>query len=823
MKKFSGIGRKMLHHHWLTFLLMQWCFHISVACPTACVCKWKGGKQTVECVNKGLIAIPEGMDPGTQVLDFAGNNLQILPRERFERLNLVNLQRIYLSRCKLFQVDDTSFKGLTNLVELDLSENLLTRIPTETFNDFRLLMRLSVNENPIKTLRTRSFQPLSFLTTLELSKCEIEIIENDAFYGLERLEWLKLDNNKLSTIRGSYLFPSSLRGVALDNNPWHCDCKLSELHTWLLNYKNIPQSIEPKCNSPPRLQEAVIKSLDVDDFACLPDVSPTTMYLEIGEGKNVSLLCQVSAVPEARVSWWFQGRVLQNDTIVAPGVHLYYYIEDGSIDKKSELFIFNTNTDDNGTFICVAENPAGKTQSNFTIRIIVREEVSVAVVLPYEYLVAVVSAIAVLAILVLIIFILIVIRCRRQRSRKRKRDRSKVVALQSPEQGAEKSNEIEANIAITRMHKLINTGVVPSKSNGVVVTERHVQMRHHEVLIRSGAGEVCSQGRMDPYQLSPNRAYQEQNPDLINDAEIMGKDKRVTSSGRRREEGDGEEVDRENCGSSYKEAMENIIEEFIEAGEPKKMGKPGVTWRDDAGFPLKVMTPMREHAPPSNFSTLPRRMLVKPELTYQLSADVHLSPGRFLDQDGYPVDFGLPKIAPQPSMALPMVAPPPPAAYYRTLPYNRGHKKNNYPREAEYLPAPAYEAYADTPTDVRYSVDGYPTSAPPVFAPNETFPDPIGSNFIPSPPDAYKSDVTDSADGAKGQPAAPAVAPVSPPSASANKAWSGYSQSSSTKTSESQQNLIESAINAMVTAQPESRAAQHESPDEGFGEDGTEI
>jgi Immunoglobulin I-set domain/Leucine rich repeat len=813
----------MLYHHWLTFLLMQWCFHISVACPSACVCKWKGGKQTVECVNKGLIAIPDGMDPGTQVLDFAGNNLQLLPRERFERLNLVNLQRIYLSRCKLSQIDDTSFKGLTNLVELDLSENQLTRIPTETFGDFRLLMRLSVNENPIRTLKTRSFQPLSFLTTLEISKCEIDIIENDAFYGLERLEWLKLDNNKLTTLKGTNLLPSSLRGVALDNNPWHCDCKLSELHKWLLNYKNIPQSIEPKCNTPPRLQDAVIKTLQDNDFACLPDVSPTTMYLEIGEGKNVSLLCQVSAVPEARVSWWFQGRVLQNDTMVAPGVHLYYYIEEGTIDKKSELFIFNTNTEDNGTFVCVAENPAGKSQSNYTIRIIVREEISVAVVLPYEYIYAAVSAIAVFGIVVIIIFVLMIVRCRRQRVRKRKRERSKAVALQCPDQNADKSNEIEANIAITRMHKLINTGAVPPKINGSIINERHAQLRHHEVLIRSGVAEVCSTGRLDPYQLSPNRAYQEQNPDLINDTESVGKEKRVGGTGRLREEGDGEEVDRENCGNSYQEAMENMIDEFIEAGEPKKLNKPSVTWRDEAGFPLKVMTPMREHAPPSSFSTLPRRMITKPDAAYQLSADVHLSPGRFLDQDGYPVDYGLPKMAaPQAPMSLPIVPPPPPhASYYRTLPYNRGHKKN-YPREAEFVPAPAYEAYADTPTDVRYSLEGYPASAPPVFAPNEPFPEPI-NNFIPSPPAAYKSDAPEVS---AQQNAESSIAAISSPAASSSKAWpAGFSQSSSssTKTSESQQNLIESAINAMVTSQPSESRTQQESPDEGYGEDGTEI
>lgn len=37
------------------------------ACPSDCVCKWKGGKQTVECVNRGLRTFPHNIDPGTQV------------------------------------------------------------------------------------------------------------------------------------------------------------------------------------------------------------------------------------------------------------------------------------------------------------------------------------------------------------------------------------------------------------------------------------------------------------------------------------------------------------------------------------------------------------------------------------------------------------------------------------------------------------------------------------------------------------------------------------------------------------------------------------
>ena len=34
-------------------------------CPESCACKWKGGKQTVECVNASLSSIPN-MDEDTQ-------------------------------------------------------------------------------------------------------------------------------------------------------------------------------------------------------------------------------------------------------------------------------------------------------------------------------------------------------------------------------------------------------------------------------------------------------------------------------------------------------------------------------------------------------------------------------------------------------------------------------------------------------------------------------------------------------------------------------------------------------------------------------------
>ena len=47
---------------------------LAVECPEACSCKWKGGKETVECVNASLVAIPS-MGEDTQVLHLGGNRL----------------------------------------------------------------------------------------------------------------------------------------------------------------------------------------------------------------------------------------------------------------------------------------------------------------------------------------------------------------------------------------------------------------------------------------------------------------------------------------------------------------------------------------------------------------------------------------------------------------------------------------------------------------------------------------------------------------------------------------------------------------------------
>ncbi|XP_022904397.1 leucine-rich repeat-containing protein 24-like [Onthophagus taurus] len=496
----------------LTLLLLS-VTTLSFQCPSSCICMWKDGKETVECINKDLLVIPEGIEPGTQVLEFSGNNLRLLQKEKFIKMDLVNIQKLFLSRCKISTIDDRAFKGLTNLVELDLSGNVLDAVPTGTFLDANSLMKLFLNHNPIRTLRKASFNHLPLLNVLEMNNCEISRIEDNAFLGLHSLGWLHIKNNKLTAINGTNIFPSSLKGIDLQGNPWDCDCHMLDFHTWLQTFP-MSQLTEPKCKSPVKFMNKPIRIIPQSELACLPDVSPTTFYLEIGEGKNVSLLCQVHAIPEASVQWFFQGQLLQNDSIIAPGMRLIYFIEEGHVDKRSELFIYNTNTDDNGTFICTAENPAGTVYSNFTIRVVLREETKFEPApLHYEFLLITATAIGVSLIIIVVIMILSIIKHHRSKKEKKsgesKLHNTKDSLLQDSTEDFSDQSKESSNVILVERQQMFYNSPVPVEEVPLPTAILPNQVRTPSSL---------------------RRLQLEQNPDLINDAE----------STERRKDGEGQ-------------------------------------------------------------------------------------------------------------------------------------------------------------------------------------------------------------------------------------------------------------------------------------------
>lgn len=710
-------------------------------CPTdVCVCKWKGGKQTVECSSSFLENIPTNIDPGTQVLNFTGNSLQILKSDRFFEMNLINLQKIYLCRNQLTRIHDKAFRGLSNLVELDLADNMLTTIPTETFQDYSSLMRLTLNGNPIRELKSNAFRYLSFLTTLELSNCQIERIDDEAFFGMDNLEWLKLDGNRIGTIKGGNILPKSLHGINLYSNRWNCDCNMIDLHAWLINY-NIPQQIEdPKCLYPAKLSGQVIKYLKTEELACLPDITPTTLYLELSEGRNISLLCKISAIPEAQISWWFQGQILQNDSFVSPNFHLYYFIEDNAKEKRSELFIYNTKSENSGTFSCVAENFAGRAQTNYTIRVIVKgEPIPEPISFSYRYFMITIIGAGVAGFVIVLIVCCLILKCisrsRRRGHKKRKSSKDSAIHFQNSKNSSIIGERHHGQMPIIKSNGGIN---MPTQQDTVMLLNQNLSCDKVDIASSAttsatnqygngnngnGSGGGNGLGNCGPF--SP-RMFYDQNPDLINDAESV-KGRMIKN-------------DHDETGSVSSSIHDKSM-----------IYEPSACHRNTNNMMTVSMQNTNSNTKMNSMTaTLPRGIIK--DSSYQHQVDVHLNPGCFLDHDGgYPVTYRLhsvpimPHLMPQMDNKVNM---------YRTLPhkskhhnqYQLQHDKSLSPLPSQSVGVGSCGGYSmetqfvtqssSSPFDVyaysnmRYTAEGYPRQSKQVaFADQQQF---------PSPPEGYK-------------------------------------------------------------------------------------
>ncbi|XP_012154940.1 uncharacterized protein LOC101454901 [Ceratitis capitata] len=785
----------------LTLIVLVSC-RLALTCPaTVCTCKWKGGKQTVECGGNQLPNIPEGMDPGTQVLNFSGNSLQVLQSERFLRMDLLNLQKIYLSRNQLIRIHEKAFRGLTNLVELDLSDNSLQNVPTETFQDYSSLMRLSLSGNPIRELKTSAFRHLSFLTTLELSHCQIERIENEAFIGMDNLEWLRLDGNRIGFIQGQHILPKSLHGISLQSNRWMCDCRLLDMHSWLNNYVT-PQVEEPKCVEPPRLKGQTIKSLKKEELACLPEVTPSSTYTEISEGRNVSIVCVVRAIPEPQVLWLFNGQVMTNDSLI-DNLHMYYYIDEtGSAEeKRSEIFIYNVGAEDNGTFSCVGKNVAGITFSNYTLRVIIKEPPVVnEVSFPRDYMNYIIASSTGAGVIFVVMLCTIVIKCKQRQPNKRKKCGGGGSVTNIGGGGAHASDNGGNETGLMKCSSILNDGdslnggagllmaegMTPTKlckENGSVIMGGQMKQNlllyapaHYQQQTPTSAAVIADGGQA--LQLSVSMAgasgtpppllvgnaisycsppssvrnYQEKNPDLVNDAESVnhGKLKATASL----------DIDYDaasDCsGPCSIQGMSTTPVQFDNCYQLAPQYGSQI---------IRPTNMQMNSAAASRFAamtTLPRGMQLKTVMNSMSAApapqhqvDVHLNPVCFLGQDGFAYDYSnahmqQPAPAPpshhhlqlQPQLSL--GADPSQSQhiqqqnYYRTLPHNRAHKQQQFAASA-------------ANSGMRYSLEaeflqrsGTPTYEK--YLPNvrftaEGYPQTQQPHIVqyPSPPEGYKS------------------------------------------------------------------------------------
>ncbi|XP_076641368.1 uncharacterized protein LOC143352611 [Halictus rubicundus] len=379
-------------------------------CADECSCKWKSGKRTVECINRALTNIPEWVDPETQVLDTSNNNIRILQSNIFVRVRLTNLQRLYLRECRIARIDSEALAGLTNLVELDLSDNLLAVVPSASFTNTPFLRDLVLSRNPLKRIHSHAFKSTPNLVKLDLSHTLLAEIEPNGFRGLELLESLKLNNNRLETLHPGTFEPlNKLTSIELHDNPWICDCHLREMKMWLVKH-NLPTLLAPMCHGPKQLLNRTFTDLEIDDFACRPILLIASRYAEATIGENASIVCRVSALPPAKVKWFWNGRLLNNQTAFNNYQKIWIF-EEGQFRKKSTVVLTNAQEADSSEFYCVAENRAGSVEANFTLHVSLRT--AGMSTLGSGQIAGISAALVVLILLILLIILVLFIRLRR--------------------------------------------------------------------------------------------------------------------------------------------------------------------------------------------------------------------------------------------------------------------------------------------------------------------------------------------------------------------------------------------------------------------------
>ncbi|XP_077393714.1 matrix-remodeling-associated protein 5-like [Festucalex cinctus] len=265
------------------------------ACPRSCNCYQA---SEVHCTFRSLLTVPPGLPAHTRRINLGFNSIS-----RIRDSSLAGLQRLELLMLHsndIHHLPDAPFRDLKSLQILKLSYNKLTEIPSsQTFSGLTSLLRLYLDHNHLRYIHPRALLQLPSLRLLRLqgnglhqlhphALCTLSLLNT---YYFSTLRHLDVSNNSLSALPRAILQTAPmLETIALQANPWSCDCRMSWFPAWRFVHSDLmkcsggPQC--PICESPSALQGQSL--LDQKDLTCTSPVitlrgEDTPSETELGE------------------------------------------------------------------------------------------------------------------------------------------------------------------------------------------------------------------------------------------------------------------------------------------------------------------------------------------------------------------------------------------------------------------------------------------------------------------------------------------------------------------------------------------------------------
>lgn len=134
----------------------------------------------------------------------------------------------------------------------------------------------------LTAINSFSFLAIPYIRVLNLSDCHISTIAADTFDVLNRtLLILNLERNELVTLAdGTFMnlnlspTASAVLSIHLDENPWHCGCKLVFAQGLLNNYTNFHGNF--LCKTPPEIENYPIRE---STFCPYPEITSSTTQI----------------------------------------------------------------------------------------------------------------------------------------------------------------------------------------------------------------------------------------------------------------------------------------------------------------------------------------------------------------------------------------------------------------------------------------------------------------------------------------------------------------------------------------------------------------
>ncbi|XP_051937381.1 matrix-remodeling-associated protein 5-like [Hippocampus zosterae] len=278
-------------------LLALWALEVArgQACPRSCNCYQA---NEVHCTFRSLLTVPARLPAHTRRINLGFNSIS-----RIHDSSLAGLQRLELLMLHsndIHHLPDALFQDLKSLQILKLSYNKLTEIPSsQTFSGLTSLLRLYLDHNHLQYIHPRALLQLPSLRLLRLQGNKLHQLHPHALctlsllntYYFSTLRHLDLSNNSFSTLtRATVQTAPMLETLALQGNPWSCDCRMSWFPAWRLVHPDLMKCSEglqcPTCDSPSALQGQGL--LDQNDLTCSSPVitlrgEETSSARELGE------------------------------------------------------------------------------------------------------------------------------------------------------------------------------------------------------------------------------------------------------------------------------------------------------------------------------------------------------------------------------------------------------------------------------------------------------------------------------------------------------------------------------------------------------------